>query len=631
MLIFSLFGCSKPKPIANQTVMKENSTVTRIDNSNTQRNANFMNGSILVKDQDWIYYIGSWGQGLYKIKIDGSEYLNLDMGSNLSHIILSGDRVYFFEQFNLLSIKKDGTDKKEINAQYKGQNLLIITTCIQQTNDWIYFKGQPLPIPINNNTNLYKMKLDGSSVTLLNEGEINSLNVTDDAIFFTDGTKNNAIMRCNLDGSNLQQINEEPSNSILVDGGSIYYLDGQNLLYRLNIRTKHKTQIGTDHIGSYNLLREWIYFINKNDHEHLYKMHIDGSNQKQINEYVTGSIIVYDGLVYYLNVKKGNQFYMVSTDEKIHRWIGANATLPVVPEVGEAAQAPEQYHTYNRISSGHMDVLETWLYVCFPVDEAYDLFRMKFDGSKVQMINSYTYLYSLSIIGDQVYYKHGSDRDSPYNGTLHKISIDEKNQKSVIDYPITDYLIQGDWIYYSSSARFQKLLKQNLKTGEIFSIFNGVAGSINLAGEWLYFVNYSDKQSLNKVRTNGKDAVKLVTEPVNSIMLYGDWIYYLNEKEELNRIKTDGTNKMPVGKNKINSYNLTEKWIYFINSDNHQFLYKMHLDGSNPTKLNSRYTDFICVFEEQVFYVASKDEYGRAVYRLLPDGSEQEIYNSKRE
>jgi len=295
---------------------------------------------------------------------------------------------------------------------------------------------------------------------------------------------------------------------------------------------------------------------------------------------------------------------MVSTDEKIHRWIGTNDTLPIVPETGEAwkdRQTLDQYHTNNRISSGHMDVQESWLYVRLPVDEANDLFRMKFDGSKVHMINSYTYLNGITIQDDQVYYKHDSDRGSADIGTLNKISIDGKNRNSVIDYPIMDYLIQGDWIYFSSSDRFQKLMKQNLKTGENFSIFNGVAGSINLAGEWIYFINYSDNQSPHKVRTNGKDAVKLFSEPITSMILHGDWVYYLNGKEELNRIKTDGTNKISVGKNKIYSYNLTEKWIYFINNDDHQYLYRMGLDGSNPTKINSRSTFDICVFKEQVF------------------------------
>ena len=173
-------------------------------------------------------------------------------------------------------------------------------------------------------------------------------------------------------------------------------------------------------------------------------------------------------------------------------------------------------------------------------------------------------------------------------------------------------------------------MKQNLKTGEKFSIFNGVASSINLVSEWLYFVNYSDKQSLNKVRTNGKDAIKLVTEPVNSILLHGDWIYYMNEKEELNRIKIDGSGKMQVGKNKIDSYNLTGKLIYFVNNDDHQHLFRMQLDGRNPTKLITRSIDYICVFGEQVFYVANKDEYERAVYRLLPDGTEEEIYPKRK-
>lgn len=90
-----------------------NLKTTKPENTITQRNANFMNGSILVKEQDWIYYISSWGYGLYKMKVDGSEYVNLATGSSLSHIILSGDRVYYFDHFNLLSIKKDGTDKKK--------------------------------------------------------------------------------------------------------------------------------------------------------------------------------------------------------------------------------------------------------------------------------------------------------------------------------------------------------------------------------------------------------------------------------------------------------------------------------------------------------------------------------------
>jgi hypothetical protein len=630
IFICSLSSCQKQKVLETEKT-QSNTAITRTDNPITQRNANFMNGSYLVKDKNWIYYIGSNGYGLYKMKIDGSEYIDIDKGSNLSHIILSGDRVYFFEHLNLVSIKNDGTDRKEIKAQYKGQNLLMITSNIQPTNDWIYFKGQPLPMQNNEETNLYKMKLDGSSTTLIHKGGIDNMNVTENAIYFTDTTKHNAIMRCNLDGSNLKQINEEYSHSIVVDGDQIYYLDEQNLLFRLDLTTKQNNQIGSDHIGIYNLIGEWIYYLNKNDHDHLYRMLLSGKQQEQINERVTGSILIYDDLIYYLNVSQGNMFFALSVDGKIHQWIGTNKISIAVAEStvdSSKDSLTEKFHTNNRVSSGMMDVWNGWLYVCLPVDEAYDLVRMQLDGSKMQMIESYTYLSHLSIIEDYVFYQHQSDRDSAYNGTLNKVSKDGKVRQDVINYPITDYLIQGDWIYFSSSDRFQKLLKQNLKTGEKFSIYNGVAGSINIVDGWIYFVNYSEKGYLYKVRTNGKEAENLVSEPVNSVIVNGDWIYYLNEKDEICRIKTDGTGQMLIGKNKIYSYNLTQKWIYFSNDDDRRYLYRMELDGSKPAKVNARSTDYICVFGEQVFYIGfGENQYN--VYRLLPNDIEQKIYAAK--
>lgn len=629
LLMVGLIIISCHQPVAPKVDTSSAMPISSIVNSsNTQRNGNFLNGSNLWVDQDWIYYIDvKRAESLYKMKVDGSQYFTLDNSPRLSYVFLLNGRVYYFEYFDLMNRNKDGSDPKEIKIQYKGQPVFLVSSNLIPTNDWIYFRGFPGRLESNDKSNLYKMKPDGSDVRLLYEGGIDNLNVTDDALYFTNST-NNVIMKCGLDGSKLTEVAKCFAQKMLVDGEKIYYLDEQNFMFMFDMKSKQKIQIGSDQLETYNIAGDWIYYTNKNNHDFLYQMSLDGRNRKQITEDSTGSILVYGDQIYYLNQTQGYKYYVMNRDGQKQHWIGANDIDAPVQEPannGQSIALSEQYHTNNRISNGQMDVQDGWLYVCLPVDEAYDLVRMRFDGSKANMIKSYTYLSSLSIRRDSIFYRHSSDRDSAYNGTLNKLSIDGKNRQDVIDYPIVDYLIQGDWIFFSSDSRDQKLMKRNLKTGEQFFISPDVASDINMTNEWMYFASFREQNHLYKVRTNGKDRIKLLAEPVNTVMLHGDWIYYLNGKDEMFRIRTDGSGEEKVGNSQIYSYNLTSKWIYFIKKDIHRELYRINLDGSNPTKINSRLTYDLCVFGEQVFYIGyGENEY--CVFRLNTDGSEEQIY-----
>ena len=629
-ILFILINCQNPINIPFHLNKKTSIPLIKTNKTATDCklffSKNLINNGDLVADNEWIYFLEKC-QSLLKMKKDGTDYIELDNGSFLSRIFLYSDRVYYFERTDFISIKQDGSDRREIAFRYHDQAMIVISNLIS-IRDWFYFCACPAYTENQHIRNLFKMKPDGSQMTLIRDGEVDNLNIAGNDLLFSDMSKNGIIIKWNLDDFSETNLTSEPAKQILVDEKAIYYLDKEDILYSLDFSGDNKYQICRDPISIYNISEDWIYFSNKKDHNYLYRIRKDGVNQTRINQDVSLQIYVNGDTVYYLNESKDNQFFLYREDGTEHHWIGEKPTCTHPPDntsgINITFEDSDRYQDYNRISSGRINILDDWLYVCLPVDEAYDLVRMKFDGAKVQMIKNYTYLSSLSLYNKDILFRLDSDRSSAYVGELWKIpSIGEKSQ-SVIDYPITDYTIQGDWIYFSDSDRYKKLFIRNLKTKEQYCLCNDVASDISVVNGWVYYVNRSDSNNLYKIRTDRKNRINLTSSPVSMAMVHGEWIYYLNEQDVLCRIDLNGKNFNQISTAKISSFNMNDQWIYFINEEDER-LYRTSFDRWEPIEVSTKYIVSIGVFKENVFYIASDDNL-YCVFTLLPNGDEKKLY-----
>jgi hypothetical protein len=165
------------------------------------------------------------------------------------------------------------------------------------------------------------MNKDRSNITLIYQGGTDYLNVTPQALFFVE-LPNNHILTCQLDGSNVKKLNQEASKNLISDGEWVYYLneDDDDTLYRIRSDGTQRVQITTDTIRCYNVLNEWIYYSNHDDNDSLYRIKSDGTERTKICEGKTSHIYVYGDWIYYLNEVNQYrfQFYKLSLDGTIN-------------------------------------------------------------------------------------------------------------------------------------------------------------------------------------------------------------------------------------------------------------------------------------------------------------------------
>ena len=130
--------------------------------SNPVENEVINNGSLLVKEGDWLYYRNSHdGGSIYKVKTDGTKNTKINDISSCD-ITINGDWIYFRalapkdKYYELFRIRKDGTGLKDLNVQcYR----------ISVTDKYVYYlPGIPI---IDGYMGVCKMKKDGTNKPIL--------------------------------------------------------------------------------------------------------------------------------------------------------------------------------------------------------------------------------------------------------------------------------------------------------------------------------------------------------------------------------------------------------------------------------------------------------------------------------
>lgn len=276
---------------------------------------NSSNDGLATQLGDWIYYRNNSDNGtLYKIKTDNTQKIKLN-NEKSKYINVVGDWVYYTNEDELGSINKiktDGTNKTKLSND-KSANLNVIgdwiyysngsaepwralykirtdgteQTRITDTNaayfaisgDWIYYSINP--------EGFRKIKTDGTSDTLLSSDFVISLSIVGDWIYYSkyppDYMPFESIFKIKTDGTErtkiLTNLKFDNSGNVAVnaDDGWIYFNNNfnHNALYKMRPDGSDQTKIGTEGFRYINIVGDWIYGIN-------YRIKTDGTDQQKI-------------------------------------------------------------------------------------------------------------------------------------------------------------------------------------------------------------------------------------------------------------------------------------------------------------------------------------------------------------
>lgn len=191
---------------------EENNNIYKIRTDGTERHlvCDDEISDMIVAD-GWIYYANMSDEFyLYKIKTDGTEKTRIidDFSADIN---VAGDVVYYsdYNMNNICKIGTDGSNKTIINAS---------DACfmINVDKDWIYYRNN------SDNGKLYKIKIDGSGRTCLNQDDSSSVNVAEGWIYYRNNSDESSLYKIRTDGSDKTKMNDVATNAICYVDDKIY-------------------------------------------------------------------------------------------------------------------------------------------------------------------------------------------------------------------------------------------------------------------------------------------------------------------------------------------------------------------------------------------------------------------------
>lgn len=177
--------------------------------------------------------------------------------------------------------KIDGSSTKKLND--------VMSDYLNICDGWIYYRQV-------NKCAIVKMKIDGSSEQELYKGVIGDLNYWDGFLYFTqDGT----LQKVKNDGTEKQIILQENVQCVTVLDDCIYYthIDKGNI-YRSNLDGSCTQLLFHGETSAMVVDEDWIYFVDEEEYR-LCKMKTDGKELTIINNNSPNQINICNDWIYY--------------------------------------------------------------------------------------------------------------------------------------------------------------------------------------------------------------------------------------------------------------------------------------------------------------------------------------------
>ncbi|MFD1177976.1 DUF5050 domain-containing protein [Paenibacillus puldeungensis] len=270
---------------ANTFAFASSTAATDLQRGNTSGNLN--NNGVYASTDEWIYYCSFLKEGgIYKVKKDGTEKTKISDGSpwymnivgdylyysgdgwklikqkldgtdkqvltnGAFHINVIGDEIYYthgagYQDGYIHKMKTDGTGNTKLSNDHvsemvvlgdsiyytsfyqklfkidlhgKSKTKLLGGKTIYELNvegEWLYF---------NYDRMLYKMKTDGTKLTLLSKDDATDINVSEDWIYYSNTSGKKNLVRIKTDGTGREEINQIKSMEISVIDQFVFFYD----------------------------------------------------------------------------------------------------------------------------------------------------------------------------------------------------------------------------------------------------------------------------------------------------------------------------------------------------------------------------------------------------------------------
>ena len=180
--------------------------------------------------------------------------------------------------------------------------------------EWFYYRS-------NDGMSLYKMRLDGSEKTKLNERQSGYIGVLDGYVYYYSSGKSSGIYRMKTDGSQDTNIYIGTLEDMCIVDGRIYFKNSLDDL-KLYSMTLEGTDIRKESdLTELYYLTIWdnkMYWSNSEDGGCLYRANLDGSEQTKLTENGVDTVRVADGWIYYNDLGDYHSYFMNAETLETH-------------------------------------------------------------------------------------------------------------------------------------------------------------------------------------------------------------------------------------------------------------------------------------------------------------------------
>ncbi len=207
--------------------------------------------SMLIED-GWVYYASN-ERSLYKMRLDGSENTQLLGEGEVTWLNMDENWLYYAngaDRYKMYRVRRDGTGKEKVSddrADSYGINLVKdvgYCSCnlyrlermnpdgsdpailleeyafrLAASGEWLYYGDATYGM----DTPLYKVRLDGTEKTLLDEDDCNGYLVIGDWIYYSGGGAFGPLHKIKSDGSGKTRLGSLEMHDFVADGGWLYY------------------------------------------------------------------------------------------------------------------------------------------------------------------------------------------------------------------------------------------------------------------------------------------------------------------------------------------------------------------------------------------------------------------------
>jgi len=270
--------------------------------------------------QNW----GETGEALEFIEgIEDTElrrkYLNAAYDRTSENYLSTGNTMGNLSSGGMLAFKDDTIfycDVSKGNSLYKyenGKTTLLSDGNISSLNvvgEYIYFVDKARDYSI------FKMKADGSDYSRVKEIMATNLIVLGNKMYFINWNDECRVYSLNTDGSKLTKITEKSTEILYAYGSKLYVNDRDNIdfVYQINLDGANESMIVNDSVYFVSCYDDNIYFRSDNDALNVYRMTKDGSVYEPLNNSRSGYINADGDKVYFVDFANNGSIVRMNED-----------------------------------------------------------------------------------------------------------------------------------------------------------------------------------------------------------------------------------------------------------------------------------------------------------------------------